>query len=452
MLRSPHGTEPAKAGRRRPTRLQGLGPGVRTRVGSSPDSAQLEVGESIDDGGHAAPPAVRRTGHPRGDQVDGQGREGAQGEQVGASPAHPPAARPARRPGRSGPGAGRRGSPPARRARRRAPRPARSRHARCGRRFERGLAEPVGGAGRRVEGIPDPVADWGRRRAAPGLGEAAGDARRRGLGAADLVGEVVEAALHAGASHRQTTSQATTARSASTWAVRRSGVAAYQCIFTRASLGAAWEDGPVIDLRSDTLTRPTEAMRLAMARAEVGDDVYGEDPTVAALEERVAGLFSGTRRRCSPHRVDGQRTAVRSLVSPARRCSARRAPTSRAPPSRCPRRLHRPDHAHLDPPARPGRPAHDPPDLRPDMGPFFVPTAAISVENTHNFAGARRCRWRTCATCASSPPRPGSACTWTAPGSGTRIAEHRHPAGGVRRGGGRPGGVPVQGLGRLSAR
>ena len=39
----------------------------------------------------------------------------------------------------------------------------------------------------------------------------------------------------------------------------------------------------MIDLRSDTLTRPTEAMREAMARAEVGDDVYGEDPTVTAL-------------------------------------------------------------------------------------------------------------------------------------------------------------------------
>jgi threonine aldolase len=59
----------------------------------------------------------------------------------------------------------------------------------------------------------------------------------------------------------------------------------------------------VIDLRSDTVTQPTEAMREAMARAEVGDDVYGEDPTVNALEAlaaartgKAAGLFvaSGT--------------------------------------------------------------------------------------------------------------------------------------------------------------
>jgi threonine aldolase len=47
----------------------------------------------------------------------------------------------------------------------------------------------------------------------------------------------------------------------------------------------------VIDLRSDTVTRPTPAMREAMARAEVGDDVYGEDPTVRRLEERTADLL-----------------------------------------------------------------------------------------------------------------------------------------------------------------
>jgi threonine aldolase len=46
-----------------------------------------------------------------------------------------------------------------------------------------------------------------------------------------------------------------------------------------------------IDLRSDTVTRPTPAMREAMARADVGDDVYGEDPTVNRLQERVAELL-----------------------------------------------------------------------------------------------------------------------------------------------------------------
>ena len=47
----------------------------------------------------------------------------------------------------------------------------------------------------------------------------------------------------------------------------------------------------MIDLRSDTVTKPTEAMRRAMAAAEVGDDVYGEDPTVGELEARTAELL-----------------------------------------------------------------------------------------------------------------------------------------------------------------
>src|SRR5580700_6207638 len=46
-----------------------------------------------------------------------------------------------------------------------------------------------------------------------------------------------------------------------------------------------------IDLRSDTVTKPTPGMRRAMAEAEVGDDVYGDDPTVKALEDRTAQLL-----------------------------------------------------------------------------------------------------------------------------------------------------------------
>lgn len=45
---------------------------------------------------------------------------------------------------------------------------------------------------------------------------------------------------------------------------------------------------PTADFRSDTVTRPTPAMRAAMLDAEVGDDVYGDDPTVNALQERLA--------------------------------------------------------------------------------------------------------------------------------------------------------------------
>lgn len=47
----------------------------------------------------------------------------------------------------------------------------------------------------------------------------------------------------------------------------------------------------LIDLRSDTVTKPTSEMRSAMFNAEVGDDVFGEDPTVVCLEERIAKIF-----------------------------------------------------------------------------------------------------------------------------------------------------------------
>jgi threonine aldolase len=50
--------------------------------------------------------------------------------------------------------------------------------------------------------------------------------------------------------------------------------------------------GTAVDLRSDTVTRPTAEMRAAMAAAEVGDDVYGEDPTVNRLEKRAAEIFA----------------------------------------------------------------------------------------------------------------------------------------------------------------
>lgn len=47
----------------------------------------------------------------------------------------------------------------------------------------------------------------------------------------------------------------------------------------------------VVDLRSDTITKPTQEMRKAMAVAEVGDDVFGEDPTVSKLEKQAAALL-----------------------------------------------------------------------------------------------------------------------------------------------------------------
>jgi threonine aldolase len=72
----------------------------------------------------------------------------------------------------------------------------------------------------------------------------------------------------------------------------------------------------LIDLRSDTVTKPTPAMRRAMAEAEVGDDVYGEDPTVDALEERVAGLFGHEAALFVPSGTMGNQIGMRLVAEP----------------------------------------------------------------------------------------------------------------------------------------
>lgn len=69
-----------------------------------------------------------------------------------------------------------------------------------------------------------------------------------------------------------------------------------------------------IDLRSDTVTRPTPEMRRAMAEAEVGDDVYGEDPTVTRLERRAAELLGMEAALFVPSGTMGNAIAVRLLT------------------------------------------------------------------------------------------------------------------------------------------
>jgi threonine aldolase len=71
-----------------------------------------------------------------------------------------------------------------------------------------------------------------------------------------------------------------------------------------------------VDLRSDTVTRPTPAMRDAMARAEVGDDVYGEDPTVRRLEERVAELLGTEAALFVPTGTMANQIALRCQTRP----------------------------------------------------------------------------------------------------------------------------------------
>lgn len=71
-----------------------------------------------------------------------------------------------------------------------------------------------------------------------------------------------------------------------------------------------------IDLRSDTVTRPTPEMRRAMAEAEVGDDVYGEDPTINRLEERAAEVFGREAAIFVPTGSMGNQIAVKLHTRP----------------------------------------------------------------------------------------------------------------------------------------
>ncbi len=74
----------------------------------------------------------------------------------------------------------------------------------------------------------------------------------------------------------------------------------------------------MIDLRSDTVTKPSPAMRDAMARAEVGDDVYGEDPTVNRLQERGAALVGKRAALFVPSGTLGNQLCLRAQAEPGR--------------------------------------------------------------------------------------------------------------------------------------
>ena len=142
-----------------------------------------------------------------------------------------------------------------------------------------------------------------------------------------------------------------------------------------------------IDLRSDTVTRPSQAMRQAMAAAEVGDDVYSDDPTVNSLEERVAALFGKEAGVFTPTGSLANQLAIRMLVAPGEELVAEtnshivRAELGAAAVfSGITTRTW---------PAKNGLlVAEDALDIaRPNSGPYLVSTTAIAVENTHNFGG-----------------------------------------------------------------
>ena len=142
-----------------------------------------------------------------------------------------------------------------------------------------------------------------------------------------------------------------------------------------------------IDLRSDTVTRPSQAMREAMAQSPVGDDVYGDDPTVNSLEERLAAMFGHQAGLFCPTGSLANQLAIRTLVKPGEellvetRSHIVRAElgaaatfsgiTTRTWPSTD--GLLKADDALAI--------AHE------NAGPYLVSTKAIAVENTHNFGG-----------------------------------------------------------------
>jgi len=143
---------------------------------------------------------------------------------------------------------------------------------------------------------------------------------------------------------------------------------------------------PPIDLRSDTVTRPTPAMRRAMAEAEVGDDVYGEDPTVVLLQERVAGLLGFEAALWMPTGVMANEVAIRILTRPGQEVLAEERShvvqfelAGMAVLSGVMPRVVRTEDGHLT--AEDIRAAPRPPSyMRSDLG-------LVVLENTHNFAG-----------------------------------------------------------------
>ena len=142
-----------------------------------------------------------------------------------------------------------------------------------------------------------------------------------------------------------------------------------------------------IDLRSDTVTQPSAGMRDAISRAPVGDDVYGDDPTVNSLEERVADLFGKEAALFSPTGSLANQLAIRMLVAPGEELIAetnshivRAELGAAAVLSGITTRTWPAQRGLLK--------ASDALEIaRPDSGPYLVSTTAIAVENTHNFGG-----------------------------------------------------------------
>ena len=141
------------------------------------------------------------------------------------------------------------------------------------------------------------------------------------------------------------------------------------------------------DLLSDTLTRPTEGMRAAMARAVVGDDVFGEDPTVRALEERVAGMLGHEAALFTPTGSLANQLGLRLHVAPGQELLSDSAAHvvraelgAAAAFSGITSRTWRSERGRLE--------VQRALELvTTGVGPYQVETTLVVVENTHNFGG-----------------------------------------------------------------
>jgi len=143
---------------------------------------------------------------------------------------------------------------------------------------------------------------------------------------------------------------------------------------------------PIVDLRSDTVTKPTPAMRRAMAEAEVGDDVYGEDPTVNRLQARAAEIFEKEAALFVPTGSMGNLVAIKTWTQPGQEvvCDERAhinqyELSSMSFVAGClPRTTHAPDGILTWKLIEP---------LLHLRAPHKADTGLIALENTHNVAG-----------------------------------------------------------------
>src|SRR5262250_1893548 len=152
-------------------------------------------------------------------------------------------------------------------------------------------------------------------------------------------------------------------------------------------LRAADSTSQVVDLRSDTLTKPTPAMRRAMAEAEVGDDVYLEDPTVNRLQERAAEILEKEAALFVPSGTMGNQICVKlhtrsgtEVVVEQRSHIFNYEMGAAAAVSGVTLRPIAGDNGLLNWDSISGAIHHN--------SPYYVtPTSLIAVENSHNMAG-----------------------------------------------------------------